>query len=260
MKMLTARQKERYARQLMLPEVGEAGQQKLLTARVLLVGAGGLGSPVALYLAAAGVGTIGIIDGDNVSLSNLQRQILHTTADLGSLKVESARNTLLQINPEIKVITYPYYATADNIQQILADYDFVIDCCDNLATRYLVNDAAVLYGKSFVHGSIMGFQGQAAVFSAPAGPCYRCVFPQPTDVSVKRPFGVMGITPGLIGTIQATEALKIILGSGSTLLGQLLIIDALELDFIKVKIKRDPQCAVCGDHPSITELRAENYQ
>ena len=260
MEMLTVRQKERYARQLLLPEVGEKGQKKLLAAKVLLVGAGGLGSPVAYYLAAAGVGTIGIIDGDKVSLSNLQRQILHTTKDLGSFKVDSARKTLLQLNPEIKVVTYPYYATADNILQILSDYDFVIDCCDNLATRYLVNDAAVLSGKTFIHGSIMGFQGQAAVFSAPEGPCYRCIFPQSTASAAKRPIGVMGITPGVIGSIQAAEALKIILGVGSTLLGQLLIIDALELDFMKAKIEKNPQCAVCGDNPTITELRAENYQ
>ena len=260
--MLSEEQKQRYARHLLLPEVGEKGQEKLLAAKVLIIGAGGLGSPVALYLAASGVGTLGIMDGDTVALSNLQRQIVHKTASIGRLKVDSAQETLAQLNPDVQVIAYPEYATPENLPHILDYYDLVIDCCDNLLTRYLVNDVAVLYHKPYVYGSIMRFDGQAAVLYPPAGPCYRCLFPEtqlPTGLPDSREFGVLGITPGLVGMIQATEALKLILGIGESLNGQMLVIDALKMEILKVKIARDPDCVLCGDHPSIVDLAPENY-
>ncbi|HZK24180.1 MAG TPA: molybdopterin-synthase adenylyltransferase MoeB [Oscillospiraceae bacterium] len=260
--MLSEEQRQRYAKHLLLPEVGEKGQEKLLAAKVLIVGAGGLGSPVALYLAAAGVGTLGIIDGDTVEPSNLQRQIVHKTASVGKLKVDSVQATLAELNPDVQVIAYPEYATAENLPHILAYYDLVVDCCDNLATRYLVNDVAVLYHKPYVYGSIMRFDGQAAVLYPPAGPCYRCLFPETqssSGLSPSQDIGVLGITPGLVGMVQATEALKLILGIGESLNGQLLVIDALKMEIMKVKIARDPDCVVCGDRPTILDLVSENY-
>ncbi|HHX73447.1 MAG TPA: HesA/MoeB/ThiF family protein [Firmicutes bacterium] len=261
--MLSEAQIHRYARQIVLPEVGGRGQEKLLAGKVLLVGAGGLGSPVALYLAAAGVGTLGIMDGDTVSLSNLQRQVIHSTDDIGRLKTASAQEKLRRINPDVTVITYPEYATTENLPHIVPQYDVVIDCCDNFATRYLVNDAAVLAGKPFVYGSILSFDGQAAVFNPPAGPCYRCLFPEappPGAVPTCQEAGVLGVVPGLIGMIQATETIKLLLGVGEPLVGQLLLYHALTMDVVKVTVSRNKQCAVCGEAPAITALVAENYQ
>ena len=255
--MLSEEQKQRYARHLLLPEVGEKGQEKLLSAS-LIIGAGGLGSPVALYLAASGVGTLGIMDGDTVALSNLQRQIVHKTASIGRLKVDSAQETLAQLNPDVQVIAYPEYATPENLPHILDYYDLVIDCCDT--ATLLVNDVCTL--SPYVYGSIMRFDGQAAVLYPPAGPCYRCLFPEtqlPTGLPDSREIGVLGITPGLVGMIQATEALKLILGIGESLNGQMLVIDALKMEILKVKIARDPDCVLCGDHPSIVDLAPENY-
>ncbi|NLM53055.1 MAG: molybdopterin-synthase adenylyltransferase MoeB [Firmicutes bacterium] len=259
---LTEEQIHRYARHIVLPEIGGKGQEKLLAAKVLLVGAGGLGSPVALYLAGAGVGTLGIMDGDTVSLSNLQRQIIHTTNDIGRLKVDSAKDTIKQINPDVQVITYPEYASVENILKIMAAYDVVIDCCDNFATRYLVNDAAVLLQKPFIYGSVMRFDGQAAFFYPPQGPCYRCLFPEappPGAVPTCQEAGIMGVLPGLIGMVQATEAIKFILGVGDLLLGRLLVYDALAMEFMHIQVGRNPECAICGDHPTITALHADNY-
>ncbi|NLP36463.1 MAG: molybdopterin-synthase adenylyltransferase MoeB [Firmicutes bacterium] len=260
---LTEEQIHRYARHIVIPEIGGKGQEKLLAAKVLLVGAGGLGSPVALYLAGAGVGTLGIMDGDTVSLSNLQRQIIHTTADIGRLKVDSAKDAINHINPDVQVITYPEYASVENILQIMSAYDLVLDCCDNFATRYLVNDAAVLLKKPFIYGSVMRFDGQAAVFYPPQGPCYRCLFPEappPGAVPTCQEAGVMGVLPGLIGMVQATETIKFILGAGDLLLGKLLVYDALAMDFMKIQIGPNPECAVCGNQPTITALHADNYQ
>ncbi|NLM45924.1 MAG: molybdopterin-synthase adenylyltransferase MoeB [Firmicutes bacterium] len=261
--MLSENQIHRYARQIVMPEVGGRGQEKLLASKVLLVGAGGLGSPVAIYLAAAGVGTLGIMDGDTVSLSNLQRQIIHGSDDIGRPKTASAKEKLNSINPDVTVITYPEYATTENLPHIVPQYDVVIDCCDNIATRYLVNDAAVLAGKPFIYGSILRFEGQAAVFYPPAGPCYRCLFPEappPGAVPSCQEAGVLGVVPGLIGMIQATEAIKLLLGVGEPLVGRLLLYHALTMDVVKVTVSRNRQCAVCGEAPSITSLVAENYQ
>jgi len=260
--MLTDRQVVRYARHILLPEVGGKGQEKLLNAKVLLIGAGGLGSPVALYLAAAGVGTLGIMDGDIVDLSNLQRQVIHTTSDIGKLKVESAKETINQLNPDVNVLVYPAFATADNLPHILPEYDLVVDGCDNFATRYLMSDASVIYEKPYVYGSILRFDGQAAVFNPPAGPCYRCVFHEAPPAGVVpscQEAGVLGVLPGLIGSIQATEAIKLILGVGEPLIGRLLIVDALGLEFITASVKRKIDCPVCGNNPTITDLRTENY-
>ena len=252
----------RYSRHILLPEVGGKGQKKLLAAKVLLIGAGGLGSPVALYLAAAGIGTLGIMDADRVDLSNLQRQVIHTTADIGRLKVESAKDTINQINPDVNVLAYPEFATAENIPNILPEYDLVVDGCDNFATRYLMSDAAVIYKKPYVYGSIMRFDGQAAVFNPPAGPCYRCIFPEAPPAGAVpscQEAGVMGVLPGLLGLIQATEAVKLLLGVGDPLIGRLLIVDALGMEFMDAKVARNKNCPVCGDNPTITELLAENY-
>lgn len=261
--MLTDEQIMRYSRHILLPEVGGKGQQKLLNAKVLLIGAGGLGSPAALYLTAAGVGTLGIMDADTVDVSNLQRQVIHTTTDVGKLKVQSAKETINQINPDVNVVPYSEFATVHNVPQILPEYDLVVDGCDNFATRYLMNDAAVLYKKPYVYGSILRFDGQAAVFNPPAGPCYRCVFPEAPPAGVVpscQEAGVIGILPGLLGVIQATEAIKLILGVGDTLIGRLLIVDTLGMEFMEAKVKRNENCPVCGDHPTITELLEENYR
>lgn len=260
--MLTDEQIYRYSRHILLPEIGGRGQEQLLAAKVLLIGAGGLGSVVAQYLAAAGVGTLGIMDPDRVDLSNLQRQLIHTTADVGLLKVESAKNKIALLNPGVAVIPYPYAADAESIGQILPEYDLVIDGCDNFSTRYLVSDAAVLYRKPYFYGSVLRFDGHASVFYPPQAPCYRCVFPAaplPGVVPTCQEAGVFNVVPGIIGLIQAAEALKWLLGAGEPLLGRLLVFDAAAMEFTEIGIARRPACAVCGEQPTITELRPENY-
>src|SRR2546426_4669880 len=239
----------------MLPEVGEEGQAKLLQAKVFMVGAGGLGSPSAYYLAAAGVGTLGIIDNDVVDISNLQRQILHANDRVGTPKVESAKKTLEALNPDVKVIPYQAKLTSENIMEIIKDYDLVVDGCDNFPTRYLVNDACVLAGKPNVHGSIFQFEGQATVFYPGKGPCYRCLYPEPPPAEMApscAEAGVLGVLPGVIGSIQANEALKLLLGIGEPLIGRYLLYDALEESFREVRLRRDPRCPACGEHPTIT--------
>jgi adenylyltransferase/sulfurtransferase len=253
----TPEQLIRYSRHFLLPEVGEEGQAKLLQAKVLMVGAGGLGSPSAYYLAAAGVGTIGIIDNDVVDISNLQRQILHTNDRVGTPKVESAKKTLEGLNPDVKVIPYQAKLTSENIMEILKEYDLVVDGCDNFPTRYLVNDACVLMGKPNVHGSIFQFEGQATVFYPGKGPCYRCLYPEPPPAEMApscAEAGVLGVLPGLIGTIEALEAIKIILGKGDTLIGRLLCFNTLTMEINNLKLRRDANCPLCGDHPTIHEL------
>jgi sulfur-carrier protein adenylyltransferase/sulfurtransferase len=247
----------RYARHLILPEIGRAGQARLKSSRVLVIGAGGLGSPIALYLAAAGVGTLGIVDFDVVDASNLQRQIIHGTSDIGRLKLDSATARLREINPHVQVQGYPVRLTSDNALEILRDFDLVIDGTDNFPTRYLVNDACVLLGKPYVYGSVFRFEGQNAVFAVEGGPCYRCLFaepPPPGLVPSCAEGGVIGVVPGIVGTIQAMEAIKLLLGIGEPLIGKLLIFDAMRMRFRELKLKRDPQCPACGDHPSVTEL------
>ena len=253
----TPEQLIRYSRHFLLPEVGEDGQAKLLKAKVLMVGAGGLGSPSAYYLAAAGVGTLGIIDNDVVDISNLQRQILHANDRVGMPKVESAKKTLEGLNPDVKVIPYQAKLTSENIMDIIKDYDLVIDGCDNFPTRYLVNDACVLAGKPNVHGSIFQFEGQATVFYPGKGPCYRCLYPEPPPAEMApscAEAGVLGVLPGLIGVIEALEAVKIILGKGETLVGRLLHFNTLTMEINTLKLRRDPNCPMCGDHPTIHEL------
>jgi adenylyltransferase/sulfurtransferase len=253
----TPEQLIRYSRHFLLPEVGEEGQAKLLQAKVLMVGAGGLGSPSAYYLAAAGVGTLGIIDNDVVDISNLQRQILHTNDRVGMPKVESAKKTLEGLNPDVKVIPYQAKLTSENIMEILKDYDLVIDGCDNFPTRYLVNDACVLTGKPNVHGSIFQFEGQATVFYPGKGPCYRCLYPEPPPAEMApscAEAGVLGVLPGLIGVIEALEAVKLILGKGDSLVGRLLHFNTLTMEINTLKLRRDPSCPMCGDNPTIHEL------
>lgn len=253
----TEEQIKRYSRHIILPEVGGKGQKKLLSSKVLLIGAGGLGSPAAYYLAAAGVGTIGIVDFDVVDLSNLQRQILHSTNDIGKPKVESAKETLTALNPDVKVIPYKEKLTSENIMEIIRDYDVIVDGCDNFPTRYLVNDACVLSGKVNVHGSIFRFEGQATVFDPKNGPCYRCLYPVPPPpgmVPSCQEAGVLGVLPGIIGTIQAVETIKILLGIGNTLTGRLLLFDALRMSFRELKLKKDPACPVCGSNATIKHL------
>jgi molybdopterin/thiamine biosynthesis adenylyltransferase/rhodanese-related sulfurtransferase len=252
----TQTQRERYSRHLRVPEIGEAGQQKLLDSKVLLVGAGGLGSPAGLYLAAAGVGTIGIVDYDVVDRSNLQRQVLHTEASVGKPKTESAAATLTALNPDVRVVRHDVRLAAANAQELMAPYDVIVDGCDNFSTKYLVNDATVLLGKTAVYGSILRFEGQASVFG-PDGPCYRCLYPEATPAEMAPSCdeaGVLGVLPGVIGLIQATEAIKVLLGQGQTLSGRLLTYDALAMTFRTFKVRRDPKCAVCGDAPTIREL------
>jgi adenylyltransferase/sulfurtransferase len=253
----TPEQLIRYSRHFLLPEVGEDGQAKLLQAKVLMVGAGGLGSPSAFYLAAAGVGTLGIIDNDVVDISNLQRQILHANDRVGMPKVESAKKTLEGLNPDVKVIPYQAKLTSENIMDIIKDYDLVVDGCDNFPTRYLVNDACVLTGKPNVHGSIFQFEGQATVFYPGKGPCYRCLYPEPPPAEMApscAEAGVLGVLPGLIGVIEALEAVKIILGKGESLVGRLLHFNTLTMEVNTLKLRRDPNCPMCGDHPTIHEL------
>jgi adenylyltransferase/sulfurtransferase len=247
----------RYSRHLLIPEVGLAGQKKLLASSVLVIGTGGLGSPVALYLAAAGIGRIGLVDFDVVDSSNLQRQIIHGTATVGTLKVESARARLRDLNPEIQVDIFNEPFTSENAMRIAHDYDLLIDGTDNFPTRYLVNDLCVLTGKPDVFGSIYRFDGQASVFYAKEGPCYRCLFPEPPPpglVPSCAEGGVLGVLPGTIGTIQATEAIKLLLGIGSSLVGRLLLYNALDMSFETIKLKKNPDCLVCGAHPQVTEL------
>jgi molybdopterin/thiamine biosynthesis adenylyltransferase/rhodanese-related sulfurtransferase len=253
----TSEQLIRYSRHFLLPEVGEEGQAKLLKAKVLMIGAGGLGSPSAYYLAAAGVGTIGIIDNDVVDVSNLQRQILHANDRVGMPKVESAKKTLEGLNPDVKVVPYEAKLTSENIMEIIKDYDLVVDGCDNFPTRYLVNDACVLTGKPNVHGSIFQFEGQATVFYPGKGPCYRCLYPEPPPAEMApscAEAGVLGVLPGLIGTIEALEAIKLILGRGDSLIGRLLCFNTLTMEINDLKLRRDPRCPMCGDNPTIHEL------
>jgi adenylyltransferase/sulfurtransferase len=254
---LSSDELQRYARHLTLPEVGVAGQERLSSARILLIGAGGLGSPAALYLAAAGIGTIGIVDADVVDASNLQRQVLHDTPSIGHLKVVSAKARLEALNPFVRVEPIAERLTAANARAIIARYDLVVDGSDNFPTRYLVNDACVLEGKPFVYGSIFRFEGQLSLFGMPGGPCYRCLFaepPSPELVPSCVEAGVIGVLPGLIGTLQALEAIKWVLGIGRSAAGRLLLVDALGLTVREIAVARDPACAVCGDTPSVTAL------
>jgi molybdopterin/thiamine biosynthesis adenylyltransferase/rhodanese-related sulfurtransferase len=254
---LDAPRRARYSRHLLIPEVGEEGQLKLLDSKVLLVGAGGLGSPASLYLAAAGVGRIGIVDADVVDESNLQRQIVHSTESLGEPKVESAKRTIEALNPDVEVVAYKERLTSENIERILADgWDVIVDGADNFPTRYLVNDASVWHKIPVVHGSIYRFEGQVTVFKPHEGPCYRCLFPTPPPPELAPSCaegGVLGVLPGVIGSLQASEALKLALGIGEPLIGRLLLFDALAATFDEVKLRRDPDCPVCGEHPTITE-------
>lgn len=247
----------RYSRHLLIPEVGLEGQRKLKTAAVLVIGTGGLGSPVALYLAAAGVGRIGLVDYDVVDASNLQRQVIHGTSGLNTLKVESARNRMLDLNPAIQVDVYNEPFTSANAMQIAQDYDLLIDGTDNFPTRYLTNDVCVLLGKPNVYGSIFRFDGQVSVFDASRGPCYRCLFPEPPPpglVPSCAEGGVLGVLPGTIGTLQATEALKLILGIGDPLIGRLMLYNALDMSFDFVKLRKNPKCKICGPEPEVTGL------
>lgn len=253
----TDEQIERYSRHIILPEVGGIGQRKMLDARVLIIGAGGLGSPSAYYLAAAGVGHMGIIDFDRVDLSNLQRQILHSSERVGMLKTESAKKTIQALNPDVQVTLYNERLTSQNIARLFKDYDYILDGTDNFSTRYLINDACVMMGKTNIHGSIFRFEGQATVFKPKEGPCYRCLYPEPPPPGLVpncQEGGVLGVLPGIVGNIQAVETLKLILGIGTTLIGTLLIYDALNTEFRKLKLKRDVNCPVCSEHPTIKEL------
>jgi molybdopterin/thiamine biosynthesis adenylyltransferase/rhodanese-related sulfurtransferase len=261
---LTDAQRERYSRHILLPEMGEAGQAKLLQSKVLLLGAGGLGSPAAMYLAAAGVGTLGVVDADVVDMSNLQRQIIHATSRVGMAKVESATKAIAELNPDVKVVPYKERLTSANVERLFADYDVVVDGPDNFPTRYLVNDASVWLGKPVVHGSIFRFDGQVTTFmpekaakklGVQTGPCYRCLYPEPPPAHLApscQEAGVLGILCGIIGTLQATEAIKILLGKGTTLTGRLLTYDSLKMKFRELKLRRDPACPVCGPKPTIT--------
>ena len=247
----------RYSRHLILPEVGMEGQQKLKAARVLCVGTGGLGAPLALYLAAAGVGTLGLVDFDTVDASNLQRQIIHSTATVGMLKVDSAEIMLKGLNPHLKVVKHNTMLTSANALEIFKDYDVIADGTDNFQTRYLVNDACVLLNKPNAYGSIFRFEGQASVFGTKQGPCYRCLYPEPPPPGLVPSYaegGVLGILPGLVGVIQATETIKLILGIGEPLIGRLLLIDALGMSFRTLKLRKNPECPVCGPNPTVTEL------
>ena len=255
-KPLTPYQVQRYSRHIIMPQVGSGGQRKLLDAKVLIVGAGGLGSPISIYLTLAGVGTIGIVDFDTVDVTNLQRQILHFNDDIGRPKVESARSTLVAYNPDVNVITHEEPLTSINAMEIIGDYDIIVNGADNFPARYLVNDAAYLSGKPLVDGSILLFDGMASVF-LPGNGCYRCLFPTPPppgEVPSCAEAGVLGMLPGMVGTIQATETVKLIMGIGESLSGRLLLIDALDMDFRTVKLRRNPECPLCGDNPTITEL------
>jgi adenylyltransferase/sulfurtransferase len=254
---LTADELSRYSRHLILPEVGVEGQRRLKAARVLCVGTGGLGSPLAFYLAAAGVGTLGLVDFDVVDASNLQRQIIHSTADIGRKKLDSAEEKLKALNPALNVVKHETLLSSANALDILKDYDIVADGTDNFPTRYLVNDACVLLGKPNAYGSIFRFEGQASVFAAEDGPCYRCLYPEPPPpglVPSCAEGGVLGILPGLVGVIQATEVIKLILGRGEPLIGRLLLVDSLGMRFRELKLRKNPECPVCGVNPTVTKL------
>jgi adenylyltransferase/sulfurtransferase len=241
----------RYSRHLIIPEVGVEGQRRLKAARVLMVGAGGLGSPVGLYLAAAGVGTLGIVEPDVVDVTNLQRQVLHGTKDVGGKKVESARDRIHDLNPHVEVVAHETWLSSENALEIIGQYDLVVDGTDNFATRYLVNDACVILGKPNVYGSIFRFEGQSTVFCTDEGPCYRCLYPEPPPpglVPSCAEGGVLGILPGLLGTVQATEAVKLVTGVGEPLIGRLLLVDAARMDFRTVRLRRNPRCPACGTH------------
>ena len=251
---LTEAQRDRYSRHLLLPEVGEVGQAKLLASKVLLLGAGGLGSPAALYLAAAGVGTLGLVDADVVDASNLQRQILHATSRVGMPKVDSAEKAIVDLNPDVKVVKFQERLTSANVERIFEGFDVVVDGCDNFPTRYLVNDASVFLNKPVVHGSIFRFEGQVTTFVPRQGPCYRCLYPEPPPPHLApscQEAGVLGILPGLIGVIQATEAIKLLLGRGTSLNGRLLTYDSLRMKFGELKLRRDKACPLCGEAPTI---------
>jgi molybdopterin/thiamine biosynthesis adenylyltransferase/rhodanese-related sulfurtransferase len=254
---LDGEQRRRYSRHLLIPEVGEAGQLKLLDARVLLIGAGGLGSPASLYLAAAGIGKLGIVDDDVVDATNLQRQVIHSTPRLGEAKALSAKRTLEELNPDVEVVPYRERLTSENADRILGDgWDVIVDGADNFPTRYLVNDASVWHGIPVVHGSIFRFEGQVTVFKPHEGPCYRCLFPEPPPPELAPSCaegGVLGVLPGVVGSLQAAEALKLALGIGDVLVGRLLLYDALTATFTEVALRRDPQCPVCGENPTISE-------
>ncbi|TCL62166.1 adenylyltransferase/sulfurtransferase [Hydrogenispora ethanolica] len=252
----TESQIERYSRHIILKDVGGVGQEKILRSKVLIIGAGGLGSPAALYLAAAGVGTIGLVDGDTVDLSNLQRQIIHFSADLNRPKVESARNKLEAINPDVRVKTYQTRVFADNIGEIIAGYDFIIDGTDNFPAKFLINDACVLYQKPFSHGGILRFNGQTMTY-VPGHTCYRCVFDSPPPkgaVPTCSEAGILGAVAGMLGTIQAAEALRYIIGKGKLLTDRILMFDALDMQFRTVNLRRNPDCPICGEHPTVTGL------
>lgn len=253
----TNEQIERYSRHIILPEVGGEGQQKIMEGKVLILGVGGLGSPAALYLAAAGVGTLGIVDSDEVDITNLQRQILHFTDDIGRAKTQSASEKLKKLNPEINIKTYKTKVNSKNIADLIKDYDVVVDGTDNFPTRFLVNDACYFAKKPLVHGAILRFDGQVMTIVPDEGPCYRCIYrepPPPGMVPSCQQAGVIGSVAGIIGTIQANEALKILLGTGKTLNGRLLVVDALEANFRQINTRKDPRCPLCGENPSIKEL------
>lgn len=258
--MFTDAQIERYSRHIILKEVGGKGQKKLLEGKVLVIGAGGLGSPVALYLAAAGVGVLGIADADVVDLSNLQRQVIHHTSDVGKAKVLSAKEKMEAINPDVRVMTYETWINAGNILDIIRDYDFVIDGTDNFASKFLINDACVMAGKPYSHGGILHFIGQTITVKPDESACYRCIFPTPPPrdaIPTCAQAGVIGVLPGVIGSIQATEAVKFLIGIGELLTGRLLIYDAESMEFRNVPIKRNPRCPLCGNNPTILELKDE---
>jgi len=262
--VLTPEQRERYSRHLLIPEVGSEGQQKLLDAKVLLIGAGGLGSPAALYRAAAGVGTLGIVADDEVDLSNLQRQVIHNTERIGQPKVESARETIEALNPDVEVIPYKTRLNQDNVLDLIRDYDLIVDGADNFPTRYLLNDAAVRERKPVVHASILGFDGQLTVFVPYEGPCYRCLYPQPPPADLAPSCGangVLGVLPGIMGLLQANEAIKLIIGQGEPLVGRLLLFEALSTQFTQLRVRRDAEgCPVCGDGVDLAATEFEDYE
>lgn len=251
-------QVQRYSRHIILPEVGVEGQEKLLSSRVLIAGMGGLGSPAALYLAAAGIGTFGLVDFDVVELSNLQRQVIHTTEDLGKPKVKSAEETIKAINPDATVHQYRQRIASETIADIITDYDLVLDGTDNFPTRFLLNDACLLTGKILVYGAVLRFDGQVSVFAPNQGPCYRCFIPEmppPGAVPSCQQGGILGVLPGVIGILQATEAIKLLIGVGEPLIGRLLLFDALSMEINEVKLRRDPDCPACGERSNLNELR-----
>jgi molybdopterin/thiamine biosynthesis adenylyltransferase/rhodanese-related sulfurtransferase len=262
--VLTPEQKERYSRHLLIPEVGLAGQQKLLESKVLLIGAGGLGSPAALYLAAAGVGTLGIVDDDVVDLTNLQRQVIHNSERVGEPKVESARLTIQALNPDVDVVPYKTRLDRENVLDLIRDYDVIVDGADNFPTRYLLNDAAVRERKPVVHASILGFDGQLTVFIPYEGPCYRCLYPQPPPADLAPSCGangVLGVLPGIMGLLQANEAIKLIIGQGEPLAGKLLLFEALQTQFTTLRVRRDAEgCPVCGDDVDLANTEFEDYE